>query len=84
MTDIDLTEESTPFLTQDKFWKLVDEKVWELDISYLEATLLVCTEKNIDPEDLGKLKLVNPMLKDRLKLDGMAEGYLKRESRLPI
>ena len=72
------------FLTADKFFHVVEEMVWMDNISYIEATLQACNNFMIDPEDIHKLKLINPVLKDRLKMDAIEEGFLKREAQLPI
>ncbi len=82
-----MNEEIKPdeiFLNSEKFFKEVEEKVWELDISYIDAVIMVADKFQIDVEDLPKLKLINSTLKDRLKMAGMQEGYLKKESQLPI
>lgn len=80
----DVVGEDTPFLTADKFYKMIDDLVWEEDISYIEATISICTLLLIDPEDINKLKLVSPILKVKLHTDGMNEGMLRREAQLPI
>lgn len=72
------------FLSADKFFHIVDELVWRDDISYIEATIKTCSELKIDIEDINKLKLVNPILKDHLKMDATNDGYLKKEAQLPI
>ena len=72
------------FLTADKFFHVVEELVWMDNISYIEATIQACTKFLIDPEDINKLKLINPVLKDRLKMDAIEEGFLKREAQLPL
>ncbi len=77
-------EDSSPFLNSEKFFKIVEDIVWELDVTYIEATILACDKLQIDPEDITKLKLINMSLKDRIKNNAMDEGYLKKEAQLPI
>lgn len=72
------------FLNSEKFYKSVDDLVWKDDITYLEAVMLECDAKGIDPEDLVKLKLISPMLKQKLQTEAQELGYLKAESSLPI
>ena len=72
------------FLNADKFFIKVEELSHSLKLTYIDATLRACEYFKVDPEDIYKLKLINISLKDRLHLDGMNEGYLKRESQLPI
>ncbi len=72
------------FLTADKFFMMVEDKVRKLKISYIDAVIMLSEELQYDVEDLMKFKLINSTLKDRLKMNGMEEGYLKKESQLPI
>jgi hypothetical protein len=72
------------FLTQDKFFYVVEEFVWMEDISYIEATIKACDQFMIEIEDVHKLKLINPILKDKLRMEGTNDGFLKREAQLPI
>lgn len=74
----------SPFLNSEKFFKQVDEFTRKFNITYIEATVKACEHFQIDPEDVGKLKLINSSLRDRLHVDGMNEGYLKREAQLPL
>lgn len=72
------------FLTSEKFYKEINEIVWKEDISYMEATMQVCDNKEIDPEDLVKLKLISPILKQKLFEESVENGLMKAEARLPI
>lgn len=72
------------FLNSEKFFKKVEELVKLHKYSYLDGTVQACEYFAVDPEDVHKLKLVNAALKDRLQLDGMNEGYLKKQSQLPL
>lgn len=72
------------FLTPEKFYKEVDSLVWRDDISYMEAIMQVCDAKEIDPEDIVRLKLVSPILKSRLQEEATESGQLKSESKLPL
>jgi len=72
------------FLTAEKFYKEINELVWKDDISYLESTMIICDKKEIDPEDLVKLKLISPILKMKLREEATDNGLLKPESKLPL
>ena len=72
------------FLTSEKFYKEINEIVWKDDIGYMEATMQVCDIKEIDPEDLVKLKLISPILKQKLYEESVELGLMKPEARLPI
>jgi hypothetical protein len=80
MTELD----TSIFLTQEKFFAAIEEYIKENDASYIEATIRTCEKFMVDLEDVHKLKLISPVLKDKLRIEGMDDGYLKRESQLPI
>ena len=77
-------ELSSLFLTAEKLYKEIDELVWMEDITYLEATMKVCEEKQIDVEDIKKLKLVSPILYSKLHSEAASQGQLKPSATLPI
>ncbi len=77
-------EDNLPFINSEKFHKLVDDLVWEDDITYLEAVMIICDRTGIAPEDLMRRRLISPNLKEKLHQDGVDSGVLKEESRLPI
>ena len=70
------------FLTDTSFHTLIEKMVNDKKISYLDAVLLYCSENEIDPEDIPKLLTSN--LKDKIKIDAMNEGLMKKTSMLPI
>ena len=72
------------FLTAEKFFKTVDDLVKLNNIGYIESTVKACEKYLIDFEDVTKLKLISPALKDKLRNEGVDDGRLKRESQLPI
>jgi hypothetical protein len=72
------------FLTPEKFFKTVDDYVWKHDSGYIESTIKACEYYMIDYEDIYKMNLINPILKDKLRVEAIADGYLKQESQLPI
>jgi len=75
---------SSQFLTSEKFYKEVNELVWKDDVTYMEAIMLVCDNKEIDPEDLVKNKLISPLLKSKLQEESTELGLLKPGARLPL
>jgi len=72
------------FLTAEKLYKEIDELVWMEDITYLEATMKICEEKQIDVEDIKKLKLVSPILYSKLHSEATSLGQLKPSATLPV
>lgn len=78
-------ELETVFLTAEKLYREIDDLVNNSDLTYFEATIQVCDEKNIDFEDIKKLKLVAPILYSKLYEEAMVNRMLKSvESILPI
>ena len=75
-------ELESKFLNSEKFYKAVNELVWNDDIDYIDAIMIICDEKEIDPEDLVKRKLIAPILKSKLKDECFEKGILKKEATL--
>jgi len=72
------------FLDSEKLFKEVDDLVWKDDIQYIDALMLICDEKDINPEDLVRLKLISPALESYLMTEGVQSGALKSAAMLPI
>jgi len=72
------------FLTAEKLFAAIDQVVTKTGVTYVEATLIVCEDKQIDYEDIKKLKLISPILYGKLRTEGMESGQLKQESTLPV
>ena len=54
-------------LTKKKFAVLVEENVLTLKMTYMDAILKVCEDRELDPSDIGKL--VSPVIKDKLEAE---------------
>lgn len=54
-------------LTKKKFAKIVEEHVVSLRVSYMDAILQVCEDRELDPADISKL--VSPVIKDKLEAE---------------
>lgn len=70
------------FLNAVRFQEIVEELVRLKQINYLEAVLMYCQENELELEDVGSLITVD--LKDKIKVDAMNEGLMKKEARLPV
>jgi hypothetical protein len=75
-------ELESKFLNSEKFYRAVNNLVWQDDIDYIDAIMIICDEKDIDPEDLIKRKLIAPILKSRLQDECIEKGILKKEATL--
>jgi len=81
---IDTINPEDLFLDSKKFFKYIDELVWDKDITYMEGLMMICDEKGIDPEELVRLKLISPILKTHLREEAEKLGQLKPSATLPI
>jgi hypothetical protein len=70
------------FLTDATFQMEIENIVSSKRLSYIDAILHYCNENDLDPIDIKKL--INVNLKDKIKLDAMDAGLMRRESALPI
>jgi len=77
--DIEVVEAA---MTPKRFESLIEDIVWELDISHFDAVLEYCKRYDLEPEDIAKL--VNKNLKERMQFDAVQDGYLPRPAQLPI
>lgn len=65
------------------FAEMIEEIVWDRDISYMEAIILYCDKTGMEVEVAGDLVKVSP-LKDKVKSEAESLHYLPKSSRLPI
>lgn len=54
-------------LTKKKFAMLVEENVAKHNLTYMDAILKVCDDRELDPADISKL--VSPVIKDKLEAE---------------
>ena len=64
------------FLNKSRFSKLIEATVSEKTIGYMEAILLVCSDNNIEPEDVKKF--ISPVIKDKLEAEAMSLNFLPK------
>ena len=70
------------FLTPTKFSTLIEEMVQEKKLTYMDACLEYCKEKNVEPESLGRL--VNKSLKQKIQVEAENLNFFKKTSTLPL
>ena len=68
--------------TPTKFAEEIEDIVWDLDISYLDAVILYCERKGIEPEETKKL--ISKPLKEKIEVDAMNLNLLPKRGVLPI
>ena len=64
------------FLTKNKFTKLIESTVNELNIPYMEAILHVCQKNDIEPEDVRKF--ISPVIKSKVEAEAMQLNFLPK------
>tara|TARA_B100002019_G_C21208610_1_gene568121 strand:- start:52 stop:291 length:240 start_codon:yes stop_codon:yes gene_type:complete len=64
------------FLTKNKFTKLIENTVCELNIPYMEAILHVCEKNDIEPEDVRKF--ISPVIKGKVEAEAMQLNFLPK------
>ena len=70
------------FLTPTKFSTLIEEMVQKKNLTYMDACLEYCKEKNVEPESLGRL--VNKSLKQKIQVEAENLNFLPKSSSLPV
>ena len=66
------------FLNKSRFSKLIEATVAEKTIGYMEAILLVCSDNNIEPEDVKKF--ISPIIKNKLEAEAMDLNFLPKKT----
>ena len=69
------------FLTKSNFSKLIENTVKETKLSYMDAIIEVCDDKDIDLEDVRKY--ISPVIKEKLEAEARRLNFLPRQNTLP-
>ena len=76
-------ENSTPIITKKRFSTMVEEKVKELTVPYIDAVLIVCEERELPPEDIKRL--LSPIIISKVEAEALEMNAIKGGgARLPI
>lgn len=76
-------ENSTPIITKKRFSTMVEEKVKELTVPYIDAVLIVCEERELPPEDIKRL--LSPIIISKIEAEALEMNAIKGGgARLPI
>lgn len=67
-------------LTKASFTQLIERLVHQHKMSYMEAILHVCEERQIDPLDIGKL--VSPAIKCKVEAEAQSKNLLPKSNTL--
>jgi len=69
-------------LTKTKFTKLVEETVKEHRSNYMDAIIHICSDIDIDLEDVRRF--ISPVIKEKIEAEAMTLNYLPRQNTLPV
>lgn len=70
----------TEFLTKAKFSKMVEQEVLDSKMSYIDAIVEICDQRQMELEDVGKF--ITSVLKEKIEAEAMSLNYLPRQNAL--
>jgi hypothetical protein len=69
-------------LTKKKFAKLVEDKVLDLRLGYIDDVIEVCNDRGLDPSDVGNL--ISPIIKEKIEAEAIGLNMIKGGNQLPL
>ena len=69
-------------ITPTKFSLLIEEMVLTKNISYMDACLEYCKEKELEPNSIARL--VNKSLKQKIQMEAEQLHFLPKTNSLPV
>ena len=74
--------ESLDIITPTKFSLLIEQKVQTKKMTYMDACLEYCKDKEIEPNAIARL--VNKSLKQKIQVEAEALHFLPKTNSLPV
>ena len=68
------------FLNKIRFTKLVENTVYDLKISYMDAIIHLCEKNDIELEDINKF--ISPIIKGKIEAEAMGLNFLPKTNSL--
>lgn len=65
-------------LTKKRFGKLVEDKVTETRMPYMDAVIAICEERDLDPGDIGNL--IGPVLKEKIQMEAIDLNLIESDN----
>ena len=62
-------------LTKKKFAVLVENAVYSHSMSYIDAIIHICDQRELDPSEISKL--ISPVIKDKLEAESTSKRLIK-------
>lgn len=70
------------FDNQNDFSKHIEQSAVDNNMSYVDALLLYCEEKLLEPDDISSF--INKSLRDKLEIDFIELNYMSKRAGLDI
>ena len=70
------------FRSPNEFGLYIDELVTQFNVTYMDAVIKYCHEKDIDVESIGPL--INKKLRDKIQLEAEQQLLMKPRGHLPV
>lgn len=71
-------------LSSNNFAQQIEELVWRSDVTYMDAVLLWCDGRGLEPEVGAELVKRSAPLKAKIQAEAEDLRFLKKSARLPI
>ena len=68
------------FLNKNRFTKLVENTVYDLKISYMDAIIHLCEKNDIELEAINKF--ISPIIKGKIEAEAMGLNFLPKTNSL--
>lgn len=70
------------FMDYEELGKRIEDLVWEYDISYIEAVLMLAERFNIEEESIGNIIKSNQYIISKISAEAQALNFIEKESTL--
>jgi len=69
-------------MTKHKFTKIIEDKIRDTDMSYIDAVIDFCDENNLDADEIKKY--ISEPIKNKLEAEARKLNYFPRVNPLPF
>ena len=76
------TELEETILTKKRFTLMIEDLVRDKQMPYMDAVLQICSDRDIDPIDVGSL--ISPAIKDKIHAEAIGNHMMKGGNQLPL
>lgn len=71
-------------ISGNNFSQQIEEMVWQMDVSYMDAVLAWCETRGLEPEVGAELVKRSKPLMSKIQLEAEDLRFLKKTARLPL